>query len=176
VQQEPNAVPDDAQERAVADAPPFEARLTLTETDAIVQVAGEIDISTSPRLSALVEQVVGQRPRIVFDLRDTTFIDSSGLAVVVSAHRRLGPAPEAVVIRAAPRAARMLFRLTGCERLVTFDEEPDGAADPLRPVPPAGEATPELGHLGLQHQDATDAGQGHPLPRHAGDVADPLDL
>jgi anti-anti-sigma factor len=68
-----------------------------------------------------VEQAIAVRSRVVFDLAQTTFIDSSGLAVILRTHRALGQIREAVVLRSASRRVRMLFELTGCDGLVTFD-------------------------------------------------------
>lgn len=102
-------------------APPFEATFAVTDREAIVSVAGEIDLATCGQLARIVEQAIAVRSRIVFDLAETTFIDSSGLAVILRAQRAMGQIPEAVVVRSASRRVRTLFELTGCDRLVTFD-------------------------------------------------------
>jgi len=51
----------------------------------VVSVSGEIDMLTTPRLSATIDDVLRQTPLIlVLDLRTVTFLGSSGLATLVS--------------------------------------------------------------------------------------------
>ncbi len=57
-----------------------------TDGQCVVRVAGEIDISTAPRLADYLDGLGGQR--IVVDLTGVTFIDSSGFGVLVGAHQR----------------------------------------------------------------------------------------
>ncbi|MCX6966375.1 MAG: STAS domain-containing protein [Verrucomicrobia bacterium] len=51
---------------------------------------GEIDLHESPRVKAGVQRLLEQEPRHVFvDLSRVTFIDSSGLAVLIEAMQRI---------------------------------------------------------------------------------------
>ena len=56
---------------------------TATDTTTL-RVAGELDLFTAPELNAALRDARGD---VVLDLRDVTFVDSTGLAVLV-AHRR----------------------------------------------------------------------------------------
>jgi ABC-type transporter Mla MlaB component len=62
--------------------------------------------------------------RLVVDLTGTTFIDSSGLAVLVRAHHRLGRRPGAVVVHASDPDVRRVFRLSGVDSLITVTSVP----------------------------------------------------
>src|SRR3954449_12274875 len=56
----------------------------------IVSVAGEIDLFTAPEFKQRVSAPIDEgRTRVVVDLTETTFIDSSSLGVLIGAHRRL---------------------------------------------------------------------------------------
>jgi len=45
---------------------------------------GEIDLNVSPQLATTFDEMVrGRPPRVVVDLTDVTYIDSSGLAVLI---------------------------------------------------------------------------------------------
>jgi anti-sigma B factor antagonist len=56
----------------------------------VIVVRGDVDVGTTPLLSgALGTAVSGGRDRVVIDMSDVSFIDSSGLSVLLSAHRRL---------------------------------------------------------------------------------------
>ena len=55
-----------------------------------VRLVGELDAAAVFRLEPVLEAMAvgAQTRRIVFDLRELTFIDSAGLAVLVAAHER----------------------------------------------------------------------------------------
>ncbi len=57
-----------------------------TDGQCVVHIAGELDISTAPRLADYLAGLGGQR--VVVDLVGVTFIDSSGFGVLVGAHQR----------------------------------------------------------------------------------------
>src|SRR5262249_27627828 len=62
---------------------------------AVVVASGEIDMCTSPALSDALEQAAEESERIIIDLTRVTFLDSSGMAVMVAAlnhnhHRQEG--------------------------------------------------------------------------------------
>ena len=52
----------------------------------IVRAAGEIDMASAPRLRECLSQLSGS---IVVDLRAVSFLDSSGISVLIGAHNRL---------------------------------------------------------------------------------------
>jgi len=55
----------------------------------VVQLTGELDLSTVAVFVDAIEDVLGDRPPAVeLDLSDLTFIDSSGVGAYVSAFRR----------------------------------------------------------------------------------------
>jgi anti-sigma B factor antagonist len=84
----------------------------LGETDGelLVELGGELDISTAPALQEQLETALAAGPRkVIFELRDVTFIDSSGLAVLLSARRRV----EQVELRYAAPSIRRVIELAG---------------------------------------------------------------
>ena len=57
----------------------------------VLGARGELDIATAPLLEDAFEVAVGSgADRIVLDLRATTFIDSTGLRVLLGMTRRAG--------------------------------------------------------------------------------------
>jgi anti-anti-sigma factor len=93
------------------DSDPLE--VTIVDDDDGVRrviVRGELDIATAPELLARLPGA-GTRAHgnVLLDLDEVTFIDSSGLEALLTAHRRLG---EALRIRPSAACAR-LFEITG---------------------------------------------------------------
>lgn len=56
----------------------------------VLHVDGELDILTAPKLSAELDVIIRKYAGdVVIDLSDVLFIDSAGLHILLSAHRRL---------------------------------------------------------------------------------------
>lgn len=55
----------------------------------VVKVGGEVDVFTAPQLrEALAEAVNGNGRQVIVDLEDVTFLDSTGLGVLVFGLKR----------------------------------------------------------------------------------------
>jgi anti-anti-sigma factor len=77
------------------------------EGAAIVSVAGELDLSTVPRMeSALLEQL-RQRPAVLVDLSALDFIDSSGIGALIRANRTANGTPVSFLIRTGSQVERV---------------------------------------------------------------------
>ena len=79
---------------------------------------GEIDVYTAPKLKAeLVEIIESGCANIVVDLEGVTFIDSSGLGVLVSALRRAREREGAVRFVCTRENILKIFRITGLDKV-----------------------------------------------------------
>jgi anti-anti-sigma factor len=58
------------------------------EAAVVVAVCGEIDLSTSPDLRAVLHDPETRGELVVLDLRGVEFMDSSGLGLIVGQHKR----------------------------------------------------------------------------------------
>lgn len=73
----------------------------------LVLVEGELDIASAPSLRTELGRIVHEgRGDVLVDLSDTTFIDSTGLAVLLNAVRRLTRARRRLQVRCGPGPAR----------------------------------------------------------------------
>ena len=94
--------------------------VTRSGDGAVVVPKGDIDVHTATALrdclTGLIEQ--GAR-RLVVDLHDTSFIDSTGLGVLVGALKRARQADGDLVLAAPRRSIAKLFEVTGMDK--TFD-------------------------------------------------------
>ena len=101
------------------DIPPFEVEVTRSGETVTVRPTGELDIATVPRLS---EALHGATPYgcLVLDLRGLSFIDSSGLRLVLMEVERAEGEPHEVQVIPGDERVQRIFRLTGADRIVPF--------------------------------------------------------
>jgi anti-sigma B factor antagonist len=102
-----------------SEIPPFEVEVSRDGDTVTVSPTGELDISTVPRLA---EALAAEGPcrRLVLDLRGLSFIDSSGLRLVLmEVERARGEGHDVEVVPGDERVQR-IFRLTGADRIVPF--------------------------------------------------------
>jgi anti-sigma B factor antagonist len=58
--------------------------MPLPESKNVLPLEGEIDLHVSPRIASTLNEMMRRRPsRLVVDLSHVTYIDSSGLAVLI---------------------------------------------------------------------------------------------
>ena len=74
------------------DRPDLSIAVERTAAEAVVKLAGEIDMSTVQRLSKVVGDMLANEPppRVVLDLKEVTFCDSQGLGTLVVLSRKAG--------------------------------------------------------------------------------------
>jgi anti-sigma B factor antagonist len=92
-----------------------------------IGLGGELDISTVPEVEREMARVERQQPpRVVMDLRDLTFIDSTGLRVVLAADARCRRWGGELVLIAGPPAVHRVFRIALLDRRLQFVSDPEG--------------------------------------------------
>ena len=87
---------------------------------------GELDYSSALTLDDELRRAEGFGPKVlVLDLVDLRFMDSTGLAIIVSSYKRMKRAGRRVVIARPTNAVRRIFQLTGMlDRLEVVDSGP----------------------------------------------------
>jgi len=99
-----------------------EFEVTASEQTAlpVLRVRGEIDVASAPEFHARLSDLAGRGPEVIMvDLSEVSFIDSTGLGVLVGAEKELrqdGRELRLVVTR--PQIMR-LFQLTGLDEVFT---------------------------------------------------------
>jgi anti-sigma B factor antagonist len=89
----------------------------------LVQIRGEVDVATSPNLRTELAGLLERDARsLVLDLGSLSFIDSSGLGVLVEALERLkAQNGEGIVLRGMQEPVRRVFEITGLTELFTIE-------------------------------------------------------
>lgn len=93
---------------------------------AVVEVTGEIDVSTSGLLRERLLRVVtdGRHRDLVVNLAGVSFIDSAGTGVLVGVWHRVLAADGVLALAAPSRQARGILRISGlAEVLPVYDSE-----------------------------------------------------
>jgi anti-sigma B factor antagonist len=88
---------------------------TVDERTTVVAVEGELDLARAPSLKwALIDALEAGRNHLVVDLSATTFMDSTGLGVLVGVNRSL--TTEARLAIVCPRSSLLkIFELSGMD-------------------------------------------------------------
>jgi anti-anti-sigma factor len=100
------------------------------ESDGMVRIAlaGEFDLSSAPEVEDVLREIEQQRPALlVLDLRELTFMDSTGLRVMVSADARARDDSRRLAIVQGPEAVHRVFRITGLDDHLDIVETPEAA-------------------------------------------------
>jgi anti-sigma B factor antagonist len=92
---------------------PLAVKRTSRDGVELLLVEGELDIATAPRLiSALNNAVQEVLHSLVVDLSDCGFMDSTGLALLINAHRRLARRSKGFAVVCPPGPLRRVFEVT----------------------------------------------------------------
>jgi len=101
----------------------------------VIQLGGEVDLYTAPEFKErLVELIEGGKTKIVVDLSEATFIDSTTLGVLVGGVKRLRPAGGSLALVCSDQNITKIFEITGLDRVfpihATRDEALSSVAQP----------------------------------------------
>ena len=117
---------------AVADAEagsPLHVHVTERRGTTVVRLEGELDLYTAPALhERLVRILEAKPPAVVVDLSSTSYIDSSGLAVLLRASRAL---PQTLAIVTPRERVTRLFEVTGLAKSFSLHRTLPEALDAL---------------------------------------------
>jgi anti-sigma B factor antagonist len=96
----------------------------------IMSLGGEIDLYTAPRLHGeLVSLLSGDSPvQVVVDMSGVEFCDSTGMNVLLAAHRRAREQGGDLELAAPRPAIRKILQVTGLESVFTVLDDPTAVA------------------------------------------------
>jgi anti-sigma B factor antagonist len=98
----------------------------------ILDVKGEIDLSTAPRLrERIVELVEGGSYNIVVNLSDVPFMDSTGLGVLVGSLKRVRERDGTLALAGVARPVQRVLSLTGMDKVFPIHPTVDEATSSL---------------------------------------------
>ncbi|MFG2682068.1 STAS domain-containing protein [Streptomyces sp. NPDC048392] len=108
----------DAETTGTEHAGQLSAHTTDSNGVRVVTLAGEIDHHTSDTLRRALDATGGPGPRVVVDLHQVTFMDSSGINVLITAHNALTEAGGWLRLAAARHAVERTIGIVGVDTFI----------------------------------------------------------
>lgn len=96
----------------------FRMRVHVDGDETVVVLGGDVDLASGGELEDGIRGAAAHGHRLVFDLRRVTFMDSTGIKVILAANERAE-----VVMRAPGPVVRKLLELTGIDQVVAIEDE-----------------------------------------------------
>lgn len=95
--------------------------LTITVTGADVALTGEIDIQTAPSLRAELTDLIGVTEageELRLGLGGVSLVDSSGLSVLIAAHKQAAAREVRLVLTGLPHHVSRTLSITGLDEVL----------------------------------------------------------
>jgi anti-sigma B factor antagonist len=91
----------------------------------VLSVTGEIDLYTAPRLQSELTAALSTSPaRLIVDMSGVDFCDSTGINVLLAAHRTARERGGELQLAGPGSATRKVLQVTGLEAVFTVLDEP----------------------------------------------------
>ncbi|MBW3609453.1 MAG: STAS domain-containing protein [Actinobacteria bacterium] len=105
--------------------PSFELRVVRGDGRMQIAPCGELDIVTAPQLEEAVSEATAQQiSELVLDLRELTFMDSTGLRALAHANVKAEQAGTALSIWRGPRQIERVLEISGLGPLLPLTDAP----------------------------------------------------
>ncbi|GHF08259.1 anti-sigma factor antagonist [Amycolatopsis deserti] len=116
---------------------PFATRWTREGSEVIVTIAGEVDLSTAPRVREAVKDArdsVAPVPltTVILDLSEVEHLDSLGLAVLVETAAECHSAEQALALVCPTPVVTRPLEMTGLDGILTITASLDEAREAAR--------------------------------------------
>lgn len=103
---------------------------TTPEGIGVVRPRGRLNMSSARRLKEVLDELVAAgTTRIVVDMDETTFLDSSGLGALIAGLKAARQAGGDLRIARPTEAVRTVFGLTNLDRVLKARDTVEGAFD-----------------------------------------------
>jgi anti-sigma B factor antagonist len=98
----------------------FAVAMRRTPAEVVIAVEGDVDAFSAPRLREAISSVEPLSD-VVIDAAGMTFIDSSGLGVLVGAAKRLGSAGHSLTMRNARSSIVRVLEITSLDAILMVE-------------------------------------------------------
>jgi len=102
--------------------------MTLPDAPNVLPLDGEIDLHVSPRVAAALGAMIDQKPqRLVVDLSAVTYIDSSGLAVLIEGMQNVEAYGGKFILAGLQENVRPIFEIARLDQVFIIFPHVDAA-------------------------------------------------
>jgi anti-sigma B factor antagonist len=95
----------------------FVIEITQPGPPAVMAIAGEVDLATAPRLKEVLVQVIDQAKTVILDLSGATYMDSTGLGVLIGSLKHAREVGGDVKLAGLVPKVRRVFSITGVDKV-----------------------------------------------------------
>lgn len=99
----------------------------------ILGVSGEVDLYTVPQLREALAEMAQRWPRYAVDLDGVSFIDSTGLGVLVGGLKRAREAGSALELICSSAQILRIFEITGLTSVFSIHRSSEGVLEATPP-------------------------------------------
>jgi anti-sigma B factor antagonist len=126
---------------------PFHCEVKLGRASAVVEVRGELDLATVGLVHDALHSVVRTKRSVTLDLRGLTFMDSTGLTLILEIDAMARQDGFNLSVVRAPETVQRIFRISGVEDGLVIIDAPEDVAPPALAGPPlaASQSAAEVG-------------------------------
>lgn len=111
----------------------MEHRVEFPEGDiAVIHISGRLDAATSQAMRKLLNDTITEgHVQVIINLKDVSFVDSSGLSAIVSGYRLLRDQSGRLALVAAGAQAMVALKQTRLNQVLDMFDDLDSAVDAL---------------------------------------------
>lgn len=113
-----------------ATGPDFDVTVQRSSGTAVVHVVGELDLVSVPTLADVLRDLEPPCDRVILDLAGLTFIDSTGLRLAITEHRRAELDGFDFVLAGARGPILRVLRISGLDVALPMAPDVASALDP----------------------------------------------
>jgi anti-sigma B factor antagonist len=108
------------------------------EDSIVIRLQGEVDLYAAPELKDHVNRAIESgKTKLILDLSEATFIDSTTLGILVSGMKRLRPRGGMLAVLCPDPTMARIFDITGLNRMFSVHDTLDAAMAALESTAPA---------------------------------------
>lgn len=99
----------------------MEVKIQKEAVETVVKIEGRVDTVTAPELEMKVSPLFGEVGiTLVFDCEGLEYVSSSGLRVILTAHKMVTAKGGKFILRNLNKEVRQVIDLTGFSRILTI--------------------------------------------------------
>jgi anti-sigma B factor antagonist len=110
------------------EAAPISRRMPKKDRPNVLPLEGEIDLHVSPEVGESLRKMVAKKPRVlVVDLSKVTYLDSSGLAVLIEAMQRVQEYGGRFALAGVQESVKQVLEIARLDQVFQIFPDVDGA-------------------------------------------------